>query len=76
MENETEEARAERLALAKEHGRVFEATWAKYRDERADLSFFEALCKFTGYSALYGKRRDGAFDPLEQVPLDKFPNTN
>lgn len=52
-----------------------EEQFKAYREKNPNEPFFTALREFSGYTKLYGKRNDGAFEDLELVPEDKFPNT-
>lgn len=38
------------------------------------IPFFTALREFTGYTTLYGKRKDAAFENLEMLTNDQIPN--
>lgn len=52
-----------------------EERFKEYRLQNPGESFFTALRAFTGYTKLYGKRKDGAFEELEAIPEKQFPNT-
>jgi hypothetical protein len=52
-----------------------EEQFVAYRLKHGEEPFFAAMRDFTGYQKLYGKRKDGAFEDLELVPENSFPNT-